>query len=248
MLASTYTWDISEYDTVMPWVIETSRIANKDMEITAVSCYPDPNQPISSQRLQLFVHLITFNLSLEQARASLDLFAKSVPRRDQTLAIHEFETTSLAKEFLHESAAFPERHRYSVDNMWIKSDLPTEKVVDAMREIFTTLPTVQSSAMYFNMAPEPAISDMALSLQTEHWLTVTCAWNQPEDDADCQDWLRGRFKNVNEVSSGLYIGDSDFQVRRAAFLATENMEKVETVRELWDPKGLFCSYLGSDKT
>jgi len=247
MLASTYIWDISEYDVVMAWVIETSRKADPDVEITAVSFYPDATRPISAQRIQLVVHLIAFGTSDEESRSSLELFAKSAPNKDKASTVFEFETTSLANEFLHEAAAFPENHRYCVDNAWIKTELSTEEVVGAMRDIFTTLPSVQSSAMYFNLSPEPKISEMALSLQTEHWMTVTCAWKEPEQDRMCQDWLKERFIDIGTVSPGLYIGDSDFQVRKAPFLQSRKMEKLNSIRQVWDPNRLFCSYLGSEE-
>jgi len=244
MLASTYIWDISEYDVVMTWILETSRKADPDIEITAVSFYPDPETPILSQRIQICVHLISFRSSDQESRSSLELFAKSVPNKDKALTVVEFEATSLANEFLHESAAFPENHRYCVDNAWIKSQLSTQEIVSSMREIFTTLPSAQSSAMYFNLSPAPKISEMALSLQTEHWLTVTCAWKEPEQDRMCQDWLKDKFVDIGKVSPGLYIGDSDFQVRKAAFMQSEKIEKLNSIRKVWDPNHLFCSYLG----
>ena len=246
MLTSTYVWDIAEYDVVMSWIIETSRIADPNIEISAVSFYPDPTKPLCSQRIQLAVSMLTFSASVAQGLASLALFANTPPRKDKALSVHEFVTTSLPEEFRRESEAFPEKHRYCVDNAWIHSHLPTKQVVDAMRDIFTTLPSAESSAMYFNMAPEPRISEMAVSLQTEHWLTVTCAWKEYKDDIECQDWLQQRFKDVDEVSPGLYIGDSDFQVRRASFLGQGKRAKLESIRQLWDPRGVFCSYLGLD--
>ena len=245
MLASTYIWDIAEYETVMTWLIETSRHSDPEIEISAVAFYPDPTLPVSDQRVQIMVHLIAFNASTDKSRTSLELFAKSVPQKDKALVVSEFESTSMTQEFSHEAAAFPEHHRYCADNVWIRTELSTETVVDAMREIFTTLPSPQSSALYFYMGQKSKTSaEMALSLQTEHWLTVTCAWKESTQDGECQDWLRLRFIDVEKVSSGLYIGDSDFQVRKAPFMRPEKMEKLDLIRKVWDPKGLFCSYLG----
>jgi FAD/FMN-containing dehydrogenase len=244
MLESTYVWDISEYDTIMPWVIETCRIANRNVEIIALAVYPEPTEPIANQRIQLVVHVLTFNDSVAEARTSLALFSTTVPLRAKALVAHEYNETSLAEEFLQEAKAFPEKHRYCVDNAWIHSYLPTDQVVEAMRDVFTSLPSAESNAMYFSMAPEPPISEMALSLQTEHWLCVTCAWTDSKDDAEYQSWLRSKFKDMDRVSPGVYVGDSDFQVRKAPFLAPGKREKLESIRKLWDSQGLFCSYLG----
>ena len=245
MLANTYVWDIAEYDAVMPWVIETAKIADPNMEIVALALYPDnTDHAPSDQRIQLVVHVLTFNSSVEGASSALDLFSVNLPRRQSAIVTEEYHPTSLADEFIQEHKQNPIGHRYSVDNAWIHSHLPTQKVVDAMRGVFTTLPSPQSFALYFNMAPERPIPEMALSLQAEHWLTVCCVWKDPKDDVRLQNWLRWRFENMDEVSPGLYLGDSDFQVRKAPFLMPERRERLESIRKVWDPHGLFCSYLG----
>ena len=245
MLANTYAWDISEYDAVMPWIIDTARLADPNMEIVALALYPD-NTAIaaSDQRIQLVVHLLTFNSTLEGARAALDLFAVGVPRRNEALMAEEYNVTSLSEEFRQEQKQNPTGHRYSVDNAWIHSHLSTPEVVDAMRDVFTNLPSAQSFALYFNMAPERPIPEMALSMQTEHWLTVCCIWNDPKDDAKHQDWLRLRFQQMGKVSPGVYLGDSDFTVRKAPFLGPGKRERLESIRKIWDPQGRFCSYVG----
>src|SRR5271169_4987265 len=62
ILGSRYVWDISEYDNVMPWVIETSRAADPNMEISALAMYLDNSETApSDQRATLVVSLMTFN-------------------------------------------------------------------------------------------------------------------------------------------------------------------------------------------
>jgi hypothetical protein len=97
------------------------------------------------------------------------------------------------------------------------------------------------------MAPERPLPDMALSLQTEHYLAVYCIWKDSTDDAKCQGWMRSRFEEMQGFSPGVYLGDSDFQVRKSEFLAPGRIQKLEAVRKVWDPKRLFCSYLGLEK-
>ena len=248
MLASTYVWDISEYDAVMPWVIETSRIADPNIEIVALALYPDNSEHAPmDQRLNLVVHLLTFNDSADAARKSLGVFSATVPRKDAVLVVDEYAVTSIAKEVVDQYKQSPEGHRYTADNVWLHSHLPTSQVVDAIRNVFISLPSVQTFTLYFNMAPERPLPDMALSLQTEHYLAVYCIWKDSKDDDKYQRWMRSRFEEMEEFSPGVYLGDSDFQVRKAEFLAPGRRQKLEAVRKVWDPKGLFCSYLGLEK-
>ena len=249
LLASTYVWDINEYDAVMPWVIETSRVANPDIEIVALSLYPDNTYgaDLSEQKLNLVVHFLTFNQSVEVARKSLELFANTVPRKEAALVVDEYQVTSIAQECVDQYKQNPAGHRYCADNAWIHSHLPTNEVVKAMRDTFISLPSTQTFTLYFNMAPERTLPDMALSLQTEHYLAVYSIWKDSKDDEKCQSWMRKRFDEMQPYSAGVYLGDSDFQVRKTPFLAPGKREKLEAFRKVWDPHGLFCSYLGLEQ-
>jgi FAD/FMN-containing dehydrogenase len=246
MLSNTYSWNISEFDTVMAWVIETSRIADSSMEIIALALYPDnSNNATLDQPVQIVVHVLTFKPSVESARAALDLISSGVPLQDKATSIRKYHKTSLSEQFLQQHKMNPEGHRYCADNAWIHSHLPTQKVVDAMRDVFTSLPSPQSFALYVNLAPERPLPEMAMSMQTEHWMTLCCIWKDAKDDVRIQGWVRSRFENIDEkVSPGLYLGDSDFQVRKAPFMEEGKREKLENVRRKWDSQGMFCGYLG----
>src|SRR5579862_440567 len=68
MLSSTYIWDASEYDAVMPWVIDSSRVADADMEVTAFALYPEHSETAPlDPRLHLVVQLMTFNIDRQTA-------------------------------------------------------------------------------------------------------------------------------------------------------------------------------------
>jgi hypothetical protein len=106
MLSNIYVWDISEYDAVMPWIIETSRPVDPNMEIVALALYPDNTEHAPfSQWIQLVVHILTFNASAEGARTALDLFSTTVPRRNATLIAQEYKIASLADEYLQQHKA-----------------------------------------------------------------------------------------------------------------------------------------------
>lgn len=243
MLTSLYVWDISEYDAVLPWVIDTSRIADPDMEINALAKCPDnsDNAP-PNQRINLIVYLMTFKKDLKAAQETLRLFGSTVPRRDTALEIDEYQITSIEKELFQQEKSNPDGYRYLADNAWLH-DLPTHQLVDAMRDVFVSLPSPQSIALYFNLAYERTMPEMALSMQTQHYLGVYCIWKDSSRDDYCKCWLHDRFLHMHKVSPGVYIGDSDFQFRSAEFLAPGKREKLEEFRLKWDPKMSFCSYL-----
>jgi FAD/FMN-containing dehydrogenase len=46
--------------------------------------------------------------------------------------------------------------------------------------------------------------------------------------------------------AGAYLGDTDFTRRHDRFLSDENFERLQRVRQRWDPAGRFASYLAGD--
>jgi FAD/FMN-containing dehydrogenase len=249
ILASTYVWDLSEYDNIMPWVIETSRICDPLIEIVAIGLYADNAETAPpDQRPSLVVHLLTFSANVTDARNALRLWSSTVPRKEAAVVVIENDPSSIAKEVVDQYKQNPEKHRYCTDNAWIHTHLPTDQVVSVLKDSFLQLPTVKTFTLYYNMAPERPLADMALSLQTEHYLAVYCIWKHAKDDEKCQGWMRSIFSKMDEsVSPGVYLGDSDLQVRKTPFLAPGKREILESHRKTWDPAGRFCSYLGLEK-
>ncbi|MCA9964872.1 MAG: hypothetical protein KC423_11530, partial [Anaerolineales bacterium] len=156
--------------------------------------------------------------------------------------VHVFAApTSLAEERAEQIRANPEGLRYAVDNAWVTG--APSAVVPALQNSFLTLPTPQSFTLWFSMAPLRELPDMALSLQTEIYFAIYTVWEDEADDARCRGWLAERMREVEAVSDGLYLGDSDFGERPFKFLADANLQRLEQIRAQYDPNGLFHSYL-----
>jgi hypothetical protein len=213
------------------------------MEINTLAKYPDnsDNAP-PDQRINLIVYLMTFDKDLRTAQESLQLFGSTVPRREAALEIDEYQVTSIEKELVQQEKSNPAGYRYLADNAWLH-DLPTHELVDSMRDVFLSLPSPQSIVLYFNLAYERTMPEMALSMQTQHYLGGYCIWKYASHDDYCKRWLHDRFRCLHNVSPGVYIGDSDFQFRTAEFLAPGKREKLEEIRAKWDPEMRFCSFL-----
>ncbi|CCC06650.1 hypothetical protein SMACR_00675 [Sordaria macrospora] len=127
-------------------------------------------------------------------------------------------------------------------------------VPDVLEKAFTTLPTVQSSALWFSMNPrsrhpllDPQGQPMALSMQSDHYFAVYTVWSDPRDDERCTGWVKDVFKGLVEkreaVLVGSYLGDADFRVRRARFWSDECAKRLKEVRKVWDGEGRmggFC--------
>ncbi|SNY65511.1 hypothetical protein [Paractinoplanes atraurantiacus] len=130
-------------------------------------------------------------------------------------------------------------HRWAVDNAWLSG--PADEVVPAARRVFTTLPNEKSFTIWFSMAPLRTLPDMAFSLQSEIYLASYVLWESPDDDAFFDDWQRDAMADLDPVSIGQYLGDSDLS-RPIPFHAGENARRLALLRDKWDPDRVFPGY------
>lgn len=135
----------------------------------------------------------------------------------------------------------PEGHRWVVDNAWISG--PVEEVLPAIRPAYTTLPSAKAFTIWFSMAPLRALPDMAFSLQSEIYLASYVPWEDAAADAHHREWLDGVMAQMQPVTVGQYLGDSDLSHRQVRFLSDEAWARLAGIRAERDPDGLFVGYL-----
>jgi len=189
----------------------------------------------------LLTSFLTFQKTDEAAIASLRDVNESHPPR----AIMEApnQPTSLANEYCAQALANPEHHRYVAENAYISNDAD---VTEALRKAMTTLPEGSKSfTLWFSMYPcsRRELPDMALSMQSDHYMALYTVWEDEKDDERCKKWVKDVMEEVEKHSVGAYLGDSDFQIRRTKFWGDEQAKRLMEIRRKWDPKGIICGYL-----
>ena len=95
------------------------------------------------------------------------------------------------------------------------------------------------------MAPLRQLPDMAFSLQTEIYFASYVLWQDEKDDELNRNWLKNVIKNIEPITVGQYLGDSDFTAHQRKFISEENYTKLEKIRAKRDPNGRFHSYLAN---
>ena len=71
------------------------------------------------------------------------------------------------------------------------------------------------------MAPLRPLPDMAFSLQSEIYLASYVLWEDPADDEPNEAWLAGAMADLEPVTIGQYLGDSDLSRRQVRVLSDE---------------------------
>lgn len=157
------------------------------------------------------------------------------------------QPTTLPDQYAPQAASNPPDHRNYAENGYINDDAD---VPDVLERAFTELPSRESFALYFSMAPTSrreipldGPGSMALSMQTDHYFALYTIWKDENDNDKMIGWVRDVMKGVERQSRGGYLGDSDFQDRRTKYWEDGHAKKLMEIRKKWDPQGRICGYL-----
>lgn len=164
-------------------------------------------------------------------------------RPDGALSASVCKDTNMQQEYDNKAKAYPVGPRYKVDNVFLGSDAD---IVSILEPSFTTLPTRKSMALWTSIKPRSnrALTDMALSMQSDHYLAIYVLWDDETDDAKCGSWLSNVMKQVGGYSIGSYLGEYDFQARGSDCWGDEQYHRLVELKCKWDPDNRICGCLG----
>ncbi|MFI1486362.1 FAD-binding oxidoreductase [Streptomyces sp. NPDC020747] len=234
---SVHAYPLGLFDEVMTWLHGMHHTVSDLVEIVALTQTP----PGHDEPLLLVTGVSMTDTPGQAAEALAPLHAN--PYADRALFRIEAQPTTLAEQLRGQRTANPEGHRYLVDNAWLTG--PAEEVVPAIRKAFTEQPTPQTFTIWFSMAPLRELPDMAFSLQSEIYCATYVVHDSPERDGELRAWLDDAMARMRPVTVGQYLGDSDFTVRQLKFMGDEQWRRVQEIRAVRDPKGLFVGYLST---
>jgi len=231
-----HAYALSDFDEVMTWLHEMHSSVADSVEIVALT----KTDPTITPDPVLLVTGIALVSSPAEAAAALAPFRTS-PALDRALLVLDAIPTTIDEQRKRQLHDNPEGHRWAVDNAWLSG--PAAEVVPAMRRAYTTLPNATAFTIWFSMAPLRQLPDMAFSLQSEIYLASYVVWESPDDDERCVSWLAGAMADLEPVTIGQYLGDSDLTRRQVRFMSDDAWTRLQEIRASRDPDGLFVGYL-----
>lgn len=233
--SSGYIYSISKYHEAFSWVVSIAPEFDRDTEIVAMSMYPEGRDEIC-----LFILFVTFKRTPDAAEAGLAPAQQSRPFG--TIEEWFCQEDSLQNQYTNQAKANPEGHRYCTENAYIRNDADVPKVLE---EALTALSHRKAFDLWYAMNPcsRLALPDMALSMHSDHYFALYSVWEDEENDARCQTWVRNVMQRVQRHSVGAYLGDSDFQERQSRYWTEDNGCRLMNIRRKWDSTGRICGYL-----
>lgn len=226
---------LEDFDEVMTWLHDTHHTVADTVEIVALTKTDPVLGPVL---LVTALAMVDDEAEAEQALAPF----RTNPALDRAELVVDNQPTTPEAERARQLEDNPEGHRWAVDNAWLAGT--AAEVVPAMRRAYTTLPNEKAFTIWFSMAPLRELPDMAFSLQSEIYLASYVLWEDEADDERCIGWLEDAMADLEPVTVGQYLGDSDHTRRQVQFLSDDAWARLQQVYADRDPGLLFVGYLG----
>jgi FAD/FMN-containing dehydrogenase len=228
---------LDDFDEVMTWLHETHGSVADTVEIVGLT----KTDPAITAAPVLLVTALAMVDDEQEADQALAPFRKN-PALERALFVVDNEPTTPERERARQLEDNPEGHRWAVDNAWLSGS--AAEVVPAMRRAYTTLPNEKAFTIWFSMAPLRELPDMAFSVQSEVYLASYVLWEDRSEDERHLGWLAQAMADLEPVTVGQYLGDSDHTRRQVRVLSDPAWERLGRIRAERDPDRLFAGYLG----
>jgi hypothetical protein len=139
-------------------------------------------------------------------------------------------------------ATYPDDHRYAVDNMWTSAGI--DELLPGLTRIAETLPPATSHMLWMNWGPSPQRPDMAYSMEDETYIALYAVYEDPAEDEAMRAWATGRMAEMAHLATGIQLADENLGERPMRFVSDRNLQRLDEIRDRYDPDGLFCSWMG----
>jgi FAD/FMN-containing dehydrogenase len=123
-------------------------------------------------------------------------------------------------------------------------------VLAIIQDHFTTVPSAHS-VILCPILPSPAdappLPDAAFSMVAPVYAAFYSIWEEAGQDEANIKWLRTLMKALEPLAVGCYVGESDIAANPTQVVnsyARSRWERLQALREKYDPNGVFHSYMG----
>jgi FAD/FMN-containing dehydrogenase len=191
---------------------------------------------------------VAFANTEEEGKAALAILEKGAMAQ-QCLSKTLNEPSNFEKLSDNAGAAWPENHRNLCENQCSKAK-PTE-ILMALRDKIIDAPSsktvfvfCQSTGQHNLLEPH---DNIALSMDATSYGGSWAIWENAEDDAANIKWQAEVVAILKPFTSSHYIGETDIvedNSRVQQSYTKEKWEKLQQIKQKYDPDELFFSYLG----
>jgi len=236
---SVYVYPIDLADEIYTWARDVSAEVDRRVEMQIVATKSVPNMNVRTPAI-VFASP-AFADSEKEAEEALAIFG-TVPVADKALVEIPYMPSDLPTWYTAVMSNYLSDYRYTADNMWTSAS--AQDLLPGVRNIIETMPDHPSHFLWLNWGPSPPRPDMAYSVEDEVYLALYGAWKNEADDERYGDWARSNMAAMSQLATGIQLADENLGQRPARFASDEAMARLDKVRSVYDPDGLFNSWMG----
>ncbi|KOS22754.1 6-hydroxy-D-nicotine oxidase [Escovopsis weberi] len=224
-----YIWPAVMYDAIFSWIDKISASLDEHVDPSVFGfMIPGINQP------GLMFSASVFAQTEEEARRKLAPLVETHP--PGAMVAEDFVDSSITTVYAGSRQFNPPGCRYFTDSVFLK---PGTDVVEACRHMFTQIPFPRGLAYWQPLRISPARKqpDMALSIQSEHYVSLLAVYdNEAEDEAQTE-WVIEGIRKLEPQIHGTFIADAHPEMRTSNYWSEEATARLAAVGSKWDPKG-----------
>lgn len=145
------------------------------------------------------------------------------------------------------SVLYPDGGLYVADNMW--TNATGRQIADEIAACVADLPTRRSHVSLEAYHPHE-LPDMAFSMQGRYYLSVYGARDEADKtvtETELAGWTTKHMRRLEPWAHGIQFADENLIARPAAGLSAAHAQRLERLRDRYDPDRVFLTYLTSDE-
>ncbi|MFD4557290.1 FAD-binding oxidoreductase [Streptomyces sp. NPDC058469] len=140
----------------------------------------------------------------------------------------------------------PQGNRYAVDGVW--TGAPVAEVLYAGRDVLDGLPNRESFLLWMLWGGQATRENACWSTQARLYFSPNAVWRDLADDLAAETWAHDTLRATAPVARGTQFADANPADRPARGLEPAQAERLERLRRLHDPRGLFRTYLSPEES
>ncbi|MEU4223153.1 FAD-binding oxidoreductase [Nonomuraea sp. NPDC026600] len=166
---------------------------------------------------------------------------EQIPFRDRAIRATVNRETSIVELYDIADRLTPAGLRWALDGIWAGG--PASEILGAARRMLDTIPGDNDFVLWMLWGHHPTTPRACWSSQAKVYLSPNSGWTDPADDLGRERWVHGTLSEIQHLSQGLQFSDNNVADRFDHGLSPENAIRLEKIRAVYDPAGLFRSYM-----
>jgi FAD/FMN-containing dehydrogenase len=239
ILRTTHTYPLDLTRDLLAWSYDNLEALSPAVEISAKVGYtPGLDEPMVSLTATAFC--------TEETGEDLLAPLEAMPFRGRAVRSTVNRETTIAELYELADRLNPPGLRWALDGIWADGDATT--ILDAAKPMLEHIPGGVAFVLWMLWGGFPERENACWSAQAKVYLSPNAGWRDPADDLAHEQWVHGTLASIQHLSRGLQFSDNNLADRPDHGLSPESAERLERIRKVFDPDGVFTTYMAAEQS